>query len=409
MEENKQEYELNNDGSCSSCDEVAIESEFVGCALCKKKFHVVCKVVGTDDKWATKSMMLTYKSPSTKKNFKFFCNCCETTMETNMADVDCQRIRRMERNMDAINNELREIKELVKAVAATKSTEPELAIVDGDSSTGTERSPTNIWQDTEKLATVKAKPAESILVINNSSDSEKEKTNTELVENTIIEGRIPIKKSFKSKNGNLVVVCESAESRNTLMNQVSAVNNGIEMRMPNENRPVVSIVGLSKSYEKEEVVEILQKQNYFLGQFSENNEIQDHIKVFAVKPLKGKPHIFQAFARVSKLVRQGFKTYNDKVTIGLNTCKIYDQYHIKRCNNCQGFGHFYKDCPTPQTSVCAKCGENHATKDCSSSSTHCVNCASAELSDLEHRSDDHNCPSLRKQQEKLKINLNMQR
>ena len=98
MDEDKQNVELNDDGTCSSCEELAIEAECIPCAMCKKKFHGVCKAAGSDDKWATKSMILTYKSASTKSNFMFFCNSCKTIMETNIADKDGYRIRRMERN-----------------------------------------------------------------------------------------------------------------------------------------------------------------------------------------------------------------------------------------------------------------------------------------------------------------------
>ena len=417
MEESKQSFELKDDGICSSCDELSNEAELVQCAICKKKFHAVCTVAGVDDKWATKSMIMTYKSPSTKKNFMFLCNCCLTTMETNMADIDGQRIRRMERNMEAITKELVEIKELLKKPATSLSTagttggaidSDDTSLVNTQNTASNENEKqSNIWNNAERLSTVKAKPAESVLIINKSPDSEIDKTNKVLVENTVIENKIPVKKSFKSLNGNLVVVCDSAESRETLKNQVTAANRGIEMRTPNEIRPVVSIVGLTKSYGKEEVIELL-KQNYFLSQFAANNDIEEHIKVLTVKPLKGNPDVYQAFVRVSKVVRQGFKTYNDKVTMGITNCKVYDQFQVKRCNNCQGFGHFYKNCPNPQISICAKCGENHATKDCESETVHCVNCAKAEL-ECEHRSDDIKCPTLHQQQEKLKTNLNMRR
>ena len=152
-------------------------------------------------------------------------------------------------------------------------------------------------------------------MVNKALDPGVDKTNTDLVENMVIESRIPVKRSFTNKNGNLVVVCDSEESRNELKEKVSASNNDIEMRTPKENRPVISIVGLSKNYEKEEVVDLLQKQNYFLSQYSTKNEINDHIKVFSVKPLRGNQDIFQAFARVSKVVRLGFKTFNDKVAV----------------------------------------------------------------------------------------------
>ena len=421
MEETVQNVELNDDGTCSSCEELALEAEFIQCAMCKKKFHGVCKAAGSDDKWATKSMILTYKSPSTKTNFMFFCNPCKTIMETNLADKDGYRIRRMEKNMENITKELIDL--LIKTtisgptteIRPTSSTKVDTSVAEVEtveSTLGTKNTSdllkTNIWCDVEKLATVKAKPAESVLIINKSLDSETDKTNKEIVENAVIESRIPIKKSFKSMNGNLVVVCDSAESRDALKTQLSTVNSGIETRSPSENRSVISIVGLTKSYTKEEVVELL-KQNYFLGQFAENNDIKEHIKVLAVKPLKGREDVFQAFARVSKIVRQGFKTFNDKITMGITTCKIYDQYNVKRCNNCQGFGHFYKECQTPETKVCANCGDDHATKDCVSTTKHCVNCAKSGATDCEHRSDDPKCPSLSQEQEKMKSNLNMQR
>ena len=418
MEEAQQNVELKDDGTCSTCDELAIEAEYIQCAMCKKKFHGVCKSAGVDDKWATKSMLLTYKSPSTKSNFMFFCNVCKTIMETNIADADCYRIRRMERNMEQITNELFEIKQLLNnntTTALPKPVAPINSVSTDELTSGSRRHgeeevqvEPNIWSNAEKLATVKAKPAESVLIINKTMDSETDKTNKEMVETAVIESRIPVKKSFKSVNGNLVVVCNSTESRDTLKSQLSAANSSIEMRSPNENRSVISIVGLTRNYSKEEVMDLL-KQNYFLGQFAENNEIQEHIKVIAVKPLKGREDVFQVFARVSKVVRQGFKTFKDKVTMGITTCKIYDQYNVKRCNNCQGFGHFYKNCPTPETNVCANCAANHSTKDCTSSTKHCVNCVKADMSDCNHRSDDPKCPTLCQEQEKIKSNLNMQR
>ena len=208
-----QDYELNDAGVCTSCNELSLELELVQCGICKKKFHAICTSSSGDDKWATKSMIVTFKAASTKKNFMFLCDCCLTTLETNMADIDGQRIRKMERNMDVITKELLEIKKLVSDTYTTASTSrnvessnknpphqttPKLAV------------PTyNIWQDTDKLASVKAKPAESVLVINKATDSLVDKSNMDLVENMVVENRIPVTKSFKNRKGNLVVVCDS--------------------------------------------------------------------------------------------------------------------------------------------------------------------------------------------------------
>ena len=166
------------------------------------------------------------------------------------------------------------------------------------------------------------------------------------------------------------------------------------------------------NYEHEEVVDMLIKQNNFLRQFSAVNDMKEHITVFAVKPIRGKVDVFQAFARVSSVLRDGFRTFNNKVNIGLSTCKIYDQYHVKRCNNCQGLGHYYRNCPTPDDPVCATCGDNHSTRECESLVQRCANCSKSGLTaeDSEHKANDQECPSIRKVQEKMKRNyLNLRR
>ena len=197
------------------------------------------------------------------------------------------------------------------------------------------------------------------------------------------------------------------EARDELKNQVNASNETIQMKTPSERRGAISIVGFSRQLENQEVVDTLVRQNNFLKQFSETSNINDHITVYAVKPLRNKPDLFQAFARVSSTIRQGLKTFNDKVLIGILTCKVYDQYHIKRCNNCQLFGHFYKDCPTPNTPVCSKCSLNHKTSECHSPQTKCSNCSKDEniaVLDSCHQADDIKCPSMLKAQEKMKNN-----
>ena len=55
-----------------------------------------------------------------------------------------------------------------------------------------------------------------------------------------------------------------------------------------------------------EVIDLLVKQNSFIQQFAQSNDINDHISVFAVKPIRAQNGVYQAFARISKVLRQGF-------------------------------------------------------------------------------------------------------
>ena len=394
-ESTMQDFQLNDEGICCTCNVLSLDQEFVECGICDKKFHAVCSSCSADDKWATKTMIQMFKASSTKRNFRFSCNYCLTALETNKADVNGLRVRKLEENMDRINSELKKITELVtpKEAAVKPSTAP------------SDQRKSNIWFDEEKLASVKAKPAESVLVINKGANSTVDKTNQDLVENMVVQGKIPVTKAYKNKEGNFVVVCDSTETRNTLKDQVHASNNNIELKTPREKRPAISIVGLAKNYENQEVVDLLVKQNIFLRQFSMGNNINDHISVFAVKRVRGKEGVYQAFARVSQLLRQGLRTFKDKVILGLSTCTIYDQFHVKRCNNCQSFGHYYKNCSHP-AHVCAKCGGNHSTRECQSEDIMCTNCSKAGVEQCNHRADDQKCPTLCKIQDKMRKSYN---
>ena len=126
-----------------------------------------------------------------------------------------------------------------------------------------------------------------------------------------------------------------------------------------------------------------------------------------MKSTRAKPSVFQAFASVSDTLRKGLSNYKDKVTIGLLSCIVYDRFHVKRCNNCQGLGHYYKDCPTPNEPRCAKCSLNHATSSCESTDSKCVNCERAGNVG-NHATYNPKCPLLISEVEKKK-NLNLQR
>ena len=140
-------------------------------------------------------------------------------------------------------------------------------------------------------------------------------------------------------------------------------------------------------------------QNGFIKGFANSNDIREHIEIFAVRPLKSNANCFQAFASVSPTLREGIKHFKNKVTLGFTNCKVYDRYHVKRCNNCQHFGHYARECPTPEEHVCGKCGEAHITNDCDSENVKCVNCLRNSSEHCDHAAFDFRCPALKKQQE----------
>ena len=142
-------------------------------------------------------------------------------------------------------------------------------------------------------------------------------------------------------------------------------------------------------------------QNQFIKKFSAVNKIEDHITIHVIKPLKNKPDVFQIFASVSPVLREGLRTYKNKVVIGLVSCKVYDRKQTKRCNNCQHFGHFAKECPTPDETNCGKCSGNHRTDSCVTDERKCINCVRNNLGELNHPAYFYKCPCLLKYEDSL--------
>ena len=119
---------------------------------------------------------------------------------------------------------------------------------------------------------------------------------------------------------------------------------------------------------------------------------------------------YQAVVKVTDSVRELIRKGGDKLLIGLYSCRIYDQVSPKRCNKCQHFGHWVKECK--ENPACAICGSSgHETDNCShkdetSFSVTCVNCTRSNKPGNGHRADSSYCPCFIEKREALKLELN---
>ena len=390
---------LDADGNCNLCKNTSLPNEHVECFICNSSFHAVCSSINNEDKMATKTTVVNFLMSSTKKNFMFLCNICLTNLERSNADSESQRINTLESKIDSMDNHLSEIKKLLidKGTAPAPEELPKETVQPKNNTS-------SIWFNKEKLATVKAPPVPSVLVLGKTKDSDKDKKYIELVEKVIMDNNITLQDTYRTKDGELVLVCDSKESRDNLSNIVKNSDGNIPTKTPNSKSPAITIVGVPKEYNHSEITEMFVKQNEFVKRFAMANIIDDHFKVLAVRTTKKNPDIFQVFATVSAVLRDGIKQFKDRITLGLTSCKVYDQYHVKRCYKCQHFGHYSKDCTSPEQ-FCAKCGEYHTTNTCFSTVKKCIICVRSGTATHDHFAYDSNCPSMLKQQELLKRNL----
>ena len=324
-------FKLDEDGNCPSCNKLSLRGENVPCYTCKGLFHAICESAQGDDKIATKTTITNFLQPSTKNNFIFFCDKCLTNMEIRNTETETSRLNALEKKITGVDNKLSEIMTLLSAQDDLKT-----------KSAGHVLPRDNIWTDKERLATVKAPEPKAVLVIGSSSDPGKDQQTHNLIERVVVENEIPLKESHKNKEGDLVLVCESKTARDELKDLVQTSDVELEVNSPNSRQIPITLVGLSKNYEHDEIMKMLATQNEFIKMFQIQNDITDHIKIHVVKPCRNKPSVHQVFASVSTVFREGLKSNKDKVIVGVTMCKVYERQSIRRCNNCQLYGHFAK-------------------------------------------------------------------
>ena len=119
-----------------------------------------------------------------------------------------------------------------------------------------------------------------------------------------------------------------------------------------------------------------------------------------------------ATIRVSNNIRKIIETQRDRLYIGSFSYKVFDQFHIKRCNKCQGFRHYKSECKSDIT-VCGYCSKNHPLENCSEKEHNnflpcCKNCARGKFQDQKHSHTafDRICPSYIAEQQVLRKTIN---
>ena len=341
--------------------------------------------------------MFHHLQASTKRNFLFFCDKCITNLEISQAESDSNRLQLLESKMSSIDTQLQQIQTILKSNSeSTSSSKP-------NKKPEPKPSPKkkSIWSDSEMLSKVKAPPSRAALVVPKVTDERLNSENKGVIEKTVIENQISLTETYTNKSGDLVLVCESAEKRDQLKTLVHTAKQDITMNAPKVKLQSITIVGMEREYSADEIKMMIPQQNFLIKRFAEANNFEDHFKVHSIKPTRNNAEKYQVFASVSETMREGFKKTRDKLILGVNPCKVYDQKQTKRCNNCQCFGHFMANCPTPDVHSCGKCSGEHQTRECTSTDRGCVNCKRNNLEHASHSAFYHKCPTLIKFQELL--------
>ena len=115
--------------------------------------------------------------------------------------------------------------------------------------------------------------------------------------------------------------------------------------------------------------------------------------------------LYQAVLRVSEEIREKIQVNGNRIFLGARSCPVYDRFYVKRCNKCQSFHHFHKDCR--KNVVCARCAGSHDTRACKEDDVtlKCINCSVAGFEDTAHSASSYECPAYTAEQDRLKKSI----
>lgn len=287
----------------------------------------------------------------------------------------------MEDNISFLVHEIRAMKENPKTGTAVPNQE-------------TQPQPAMSWAD------VANKPAVIVIEKKEGEDSETHTTNMSKLKDAAVQSSAAVLKTYKNGVQNTVLICRNEASKEKLLPHVNNIFTEHKVSTPPSRLPTVTIKDIESNISKEELLESIQKQNRDHGLTEVTVENFNILFIKKVNGYNHNPDTYQAVVRVSNEIRDTIKAAGNRVCINLQSCKVFDRLFVRRCNKCQQFKHFHRDCKS-EVSICGKCGGQHDTRECESTNIKCINCANHGYNKLDHETSSPKCPSYLKEQEKL--------
>lgn len=314
-------------------------------------------------------------------NIQYVCNDCHQNTTLNKEDILVNRLALMEENMNIMVTKINKIEQ-----AVTNPVQP---------------APTSTAPVTKPSYADKLKPA--IIVIEKKVGEENPEVHTQnmnKIKVAAVESAAAVLKTYRNGVGDTVLVCRNEASKQKLLPRVNEVFKENKVSTPQSRLPTITILDIASNLNKDELFKTIKEQNKDIG----INLTEDNFNILFVKNIKSHnqyPDTYQAVVRVSEDVRDVLEAPHNRICIELQSCKVVDRLFVRRCNKCQDFKHFHRECKS-DVNVCGKCGENHDTRICQSPTVKCINCSKNEYDDTAHETSWRKCPSYLKEQQKLR-------
>ena len=410
---------VSSNGTCNKCLK-KVNNNDISCFICKERFHAVgCSM---DIDICTQSFMnqfrphvdkVSAKYAARPGNFLFMCNPCMTSFEVKNTSKNQNKVDALEEKVDKLESGLRDIKQLL-----LHQNQGNISNAANDSLENNSKTPQGNFSPWGKVAnspmlseSVNGTPRDhvpnngssAVLILPAVTNDEGKKLQSKVINKVAIEKKVAIDKSFNKKNGETVIVCNSRETRDLLKGHIEEALPDIEIKSTNNCKYTIAVVGFADGECSDGIIQTLIDQNYALKCFFADENIEDHMQYLDTKPLRNNSELFQATFRISKQLRLLMKRNQDRLIVGIISCKVYDRVFVKRCALCQDYGHYFAQCPCKDDPNCALCAGPHETKNCPTPDAtlrKCVNCVRNKLECTNHAASSKTCPIFLRELEK---------
>ena len=368
---------LQANGVCKVCEKSAADKSFP-CSVCDKIWHVY-ECTGPD--LITKtclSLLKPWKANGTYPSVCFLCPPCLDAKNLHHNIVASNRVTVLEESITDIKQDILAIKNHVL------TEQPRIDNVN--------------FPPLQQPS----KPSDSVLVVKKPAD--KPSADREMIKAAVINSRVAVSSTYVNKRGDTVMILDNEASKDRLAANLRETVGPSEIVLPVSRMPTIRITGMDENFTPQAVFDSAKELNSDRGINIDNN----NFKVLFIRPHSKDPKKFQATVRVSNQIRVAIDHGDNKLFVGLNRCPIYDHFHVKRCNLCQGYNHYKTNKQTKEdckkAPVCGKCSGPHETDTCRVTEFKCVHCVENKH-DSNHQTSDPNCPSYLVAQKKLEKSI----
>ena len=264
-----------------------------------------------------------------------------------------------------------------------------------------------VWDERQKIQSTKMKSA---LVIK--PDGDGNKVNSKAVRKIADKEGIPVDSVVDAGNGELFVNLPDAETRDRvgqLLEDAHVDNQVVKLK---SKLPSIEVLGVtSQDVQNEdnedltvaELEEMIYRQNTSIAQLIDaGSELSI---VYIRKPPPRKVYYTVAI-RVSPDIRDLVKKMKNTIHMGCTVHNIRDRFYVRRCNRCQGFGHYEDKCAANNHLVCGFCAKDHKSDDCPDKKKDhkhhsCINCSADGLDCRGHPAFWRECPAYKRAQKRM--------